>query len=90
MRNFKVKASAQDAHEAIRPTSMENTPQRVRPFLSPEQYALYELVWKRFIASQMSAARMQQKTVIVDGGIYQFKGVGVITSYSIHYTKLYE
>ncbi len=76
VRNFKVKASAQDAHEAIRPTSMENTPQRVRPFLSPEQYALYELVWKRFIASQMSAARMQQKTVIVDGGIYQFKGVG--------------
>ncbi len=76
VRSFKVKASAQDAHEAIRPTSMEYTTQRVRAFLSPEQYALYELVWKRFVASQMAAARMQQKTVIVDGGIYQFKGVG--------------
>ncbi|MFA6234485.1 MAG: type I DNA topoisomerase [Bacteroidota bacterium] len=75
-RGFKIKASAQDAHEAIRPTSMEFTPQRVRPFLSPEQYALYELVWKRFIASQMANARMLQKSVVVDGGIYQFKGVG--------------
>lgn len=75
-RVFKVKASAQDAHEAIRPTSMEFTPQRVRPHLSPEQYALYELIWKRFVASQMSQARMLQKTVIVEGGEFQFKGVG--------------
>lgn len=75
-RVFKVKASAQDAHEAIRPTSMEFTPQRVRQHLSPEQYALYELIWKRFVASQMSPARMQQKTVIVEGGEFQFKGVG--------------
>ena len=75
-RQFKTKKSAQDAHEAIRPTSMEFTPQRVRPHLSPEQYNLYELIWKRFVASQMAAAKMQQKTVIVEGGPYQFRGVG--------------
>ncbi|PLX31814.1 MAG: type I DNA topoisomerase [Ignavibacteria bacterium] len=75
-RSFKVKKSAQDAHEAIRPTSMELTPQRVRQYLSPEQYALYELIWKRFVASQMATAKMLQKTVLVDGGPYQFKGVG--------------
>ena len=75
-RTFKVKASAQDAHEAIRPTSLEYTPQKVKQHLSPEQYALYELIWKRFVASQMAAARMLQKTVLVEGGEFQFKGVG--------------
>ncbi|MBR9974758.1 MAG: type I DNA topoisomerase [Bacteroidetes bacterium] len=80
-RTFKVKASAQDAHEAIRPTSLEYTPQRVRPHLSPEQYALYELIWKRFVASQMAAARMLQKTVIVEGGEFQFKGVGSLYTF---------
>ncbi len=80
-RTFKVKASAQDAHEAIRPTSLEYTPQRVRQYLSPEQYALYELIWKRFIASQMAAARMLQTTVFVQGGPYQFKGVGSVYTF---------
>ncbi|MDX9759792.1 MAG: type I DNA topoisomerase [Bacteroidota bacterium] len=80
-RVFKVKAGAQDAHEAIRPTSMEFTPQRVRPHLSAEQYALYELIWKRFVASQMSPARMLQKTVIVDGSEFQFKGVGSLYTF---------
>jgi DNA topoisomerase I len=77
-RVFKVKASAQDAHEAIRPTAMEYTPQRVRQFLTPEQYALYELVWKRFIASQMAAAVISQTSVLVDGGPFTFRGVGSI------------
>ena len=80
-RLFKVKASAQDAHEAIRPTSMEFTPQRVRPFLTAEQYALYELVWKRFVASQMEAARIYQTTVLTEGGPYVFRGVGSIYTF---------
>jgi DNA topoisomerase I len=80
-RTFKVKASAQDAHEAIRPTSLEYTPQAIKKFLSPEQYALYELIWKRFVASQMAAAKMLQTTVIVDGGPFQFKGVGSIYTF---------
>jgi DNA topoisomerase-1 len=75
-RTFKVKKSAQDAHEAIRPTSMEFTPQRVKRFLTTDQYALYELVWKRFVASQMASAKMLQNTILVDGGPFQFKGVG--------------
>jgi DNA topoisomerase I len=81
VRSFKVKANAQDAHEAIRPTSLEYTPQLVRPHLSPEQYALYELIWKRFVASQMAAARMLQKTVVVEGGEFQFKGVGSLYTF---------
>ncbi|MCZ7554949.1 MAG: type I DNA topoisomerase [Bacteroidia bacterium] len=80
-RSFKVKASAQDAHEAIRPTSLQYAPQAVRKFLNPEQYALYELIWKRFVASQMSAAKMLQTTVLVDGGPFQFKGVGSIYTF---------
>jgi DNA topoisomerase I len=80
-RTFKVKASAQDAHEAIRPTSLEYTPQAIKKFLSPEQYALYELIWKRFVASQMAAAKMLQTTVLVDGGPFQFKGVGSLYTF---------
>ena len=45
---FKSKKSAQDAHEAIRPASMEYTPERVKPHLSKDQWRLYELIWKRF------------------------------------------
>ncbi|MCB2203749.1 type I DNA topoisomerase [bacterium] len=75
-RTFKVKKSAQDAHEAIRPTSMEFTPQMVKRYLNTDQYALYELIWKRFVASQMAQAKMLQRTILVDGGPYRFKGVG--------------
>jgi len=77
-RMFKIKGTAQDAHEAIRPTSMENTPQSVRRYLTSEQYALYELVWKRFVASQMSTAVIDQTTIVVQGGPFTFKGVGSI------------
>ncbi len=55
-RHYKTKKSAQDAHEAIRPTNLNHTPEKVRPYLSREQYLLYELIWKRFIASQMTSA----------------------------------
>lgn len=55
-RVFKTKKSAQDAHEAIRPTNLNHPPEKVRPYLSKEQFALYELIWKRFIASQMNSA----------------------------------
>jgi DNA topoisomerase I len=80
-RVFRIKASAQDAHEAIRPTSLEYTPQRVRQYLSPEQYGLYELVWKRFVASQMAAAVQQQTAVEIEGGPFQFRGVGSVYTF---------
>lgn len=88
-RTFKVKASAQDAHEAIRPTSLEYTPQRVRAFLTPEQYALYELIWKRFVASQMANALLAQTSVLVEGGDFQFKGVGSVYKFR-GYLQVYD
>jgi DNA topoisomerase-1 len=57
---FRSKKNVQDAHEAIRPTSMEYSPQRVKKHLSDEQYKLYKLVWDRFVASQMSPAVYDQ------------------------------
>lgn len=55
-RLFATKKSAQDAHEAIRPTSLQHTPDKVKRYLTREQFLLYSLVWKRFVASQMNPA----------------------------------
>ena len=55
-RIFPTKKAAQDAHEAIRPTSLNHTPEKMKKYLTREQFALYELIWKRFIASQMNPA----------------------------------
>ncbi|MBF0316996.1 MAG: type I DNA topoisomerase [Nitrospirae bacterium] len=64
---YKVKANAQEAHEAIRPTYMEYPPEKIKKYLHKDHYALYELIWKRFIASQMAAAQLDQTTFeIVD------------------------
>ena len=65
---YKTKAAgAQEAHEAIRPTSVFRLPENVKPFLTPEQFKLYQLIWKRFIASQMEAAIFDTLTVEVEG-----------------------
>ncbi len=65
---YKTKArAAQEAHEAIRPTSVERTPETVKPYLSKEQFRLYELVWKRFVASQMRPAEYDTLTIEVAG-----------------------
>jgi DNA topoisomerase-1 len=58
-RQYKTKSGAQDAHEAIRPTDVNRTPDSVKPYLTPEQYRLYELIWKRFVASQMAEAQLE-------------------------------
>lgn len=68
----KVKAS-QDAHEAIRPTSIKFTPKFVKKHLEKDLYALYELIWNRFVASQMSPAQFEQVSVDVTGGDYLFR-----------------
>ena len=78
VRTFKSKSGAQDAHEAIRPTSLEHSPDKVKKYLSREQYALYELIWKRFVACQMAAAKLDQTSVFVEGGEFMFKGVGSV------------
>ena len=64
-RSFKNKNKAQDAHEAIRPTSVENTPEKLKTYLSEEQFKLYDLIWKRFVASQMAQAQIDQKSILI-------------------------
>ena len=77
---YKSKASAQEAHEAIRPTYADKKPETVKPFLSKEQYGLYLLIWNRFIASQMSPAQLDQTTFIVedDKKSCEFRATGTI------------
>ncbi|MCK4754716.1 MAG: type I DNA topoisomerase, partial [Calditrichia bacterium] len=74
-RVFRSKKSAQDAHEAIRPTylSAEFEPQALKNHLSKDQYKLYDLIWKRFIACQMKPAVFDKTTVEISGGEYIFK-----------------
>ncbi|MCX7642958.1 MAG: type I DNA topoisomerase [Armatimonadetes bacterium] len=70
-RQFRARKSAQEAHEAIRPTSVFRTPEKVKPYLTDEQFALYTLIWRRFVASQMADAVYDTLTVDItarDGG----------------------
>ncbi|MBW1892083.1 MAG: type I DNA topoisomerase [Deltaproteobacteria bacterium] len=75
-RAFKNKNKAQDAHEAIRPTSVYNTPEKLAPHLSKDQLDLYTLIWKRFLASQMTQALIDQKTVSIGAGAFTFNVSG--------------
>ena len=75
-RYFKNKKKVQDAHEAIRPTSVLNTPENVKPHLSSEQYALYQLIWQRFVASQMAQALINQLSLSIKAGAYIFTASG--------------
>jgi DNA topoisomerase-1 len=63
---FKTKANAQAAHEAIRPTDVNLTPDKLRPFLNPAQLKLYTLIWRRFVACQMNPALLETTTVSVE------------------------
>ncbi len=72
-RLYKKGKSSQDAHEAIRPTSVKYSPKAIKKYLTPELYALYELIWNRFLACQMSPAVFDQITVDVGGGDYLFR-----------------
>ena len=62
----------QDAHEAIRPSDVTRTPAEVKDSLSRDQFRLYQLIWKRFVASRMQAARYETTSVRIDGGDYRF------------------
>ena len=67
-RIYKTKASAQDAHEAIRPTATDRPPQKVTAYLTADQNKLYELIWCPFVASQMKSAQFDVTTVDVMAG----------------------
>lgn len=73
---FKSKKLAQEAHEAIRPTDVFNAPQKMRKYLSDEQYKLYELIWKRFISCQMTPAVFENKKIEIQAGRCQFGAAG--------------
>ncbi|RIH83823.1 DNA topoisomerase 1 [Calidithermus terrae] len=75
------KANAQDAHEAIRPTYPSRTPASLRAHLSEEEHRLYELIWRRFVASQMVPAVFDQTTVTVEGGGLNFRAVGSVLKF---------
>ena len=79
-RSYKTKAGAQDAHEGIRPTYIELTPEKIKDSLTPEQFKLYRLIYNRFIASQMSAAVYDTITANIDTntekGVYNFRASG--------------
>src|SRR3954462_13370782 len=78
---FKTKKSAQDAHEAIRPTSLEYPPEKVQPFLEKDMYRLYELIWNRFIACQMVPAVFDQTTADISAGRATFRATGQILKF---------
>src|SRR5665213_3204791 len=78
---FKSKKDAQDAHEAIRPTDAAKTPEDVRAFLSDDMFKLYQLIWQRFVASQMVPAVFDQTTVDVAAGDYNFRASGSVQKF---------
>ncbi len=73
---YAKKGAAQDAHEAIRPIDANKAPQKVASYLKPEQAKLYELIWRRFIASQMTPAEYFQRVVHIESGDFLFKARG--------------
>ncbi len=73
---YRNKKSSQDAHEAIRPTRIKRDPDKVKKHLSDPHYKLYELIWRRFIASQMEKAVIDTVEVEIQGGVYLFKAEG--------------
>ncbi|MFA5144211.1 MAG: type I DNA topoisomerase [Candidatus Omnitrophota bacterium] len=86
---YKARKSAQEAHEAIRPTLPLRSPDSIKQYLSGEQLKLYQLIWNRFVASQMSPAIYSQTTVDIKAGDYLFKA-GAATVVFDGYTAVYE
>jgi DNA topoisomerase-1 len=84
---FKSKKNAQDAHEAIRPTSLELTPESVRRHLKDDQFKLYKMIWERFLASQMTPAIYDQTSVDIegkckDGTLYGLRASGRVLKFA--------
>jgi len=85
---YRTKKDAQDAHEAIRPTSVERSPDSMKKFLSRDELRLYTLIWNRFVASQMLPARFDQTEIVVEAGRAEFKAVGSIMRFD-GFLKIY-
>lgn len=85
----KNKKNVQDAHEAVRPTSLKYTPEFVKEFLDEAQFKLYELIWKRFIACQMESARLETTTVSIASDEFVFRSSGTTVLFD-GYMTLYD
>ncbi|MHB8905522.1 MAG: type I DNA topoisomerase [Melioribacteraceae bacterium] len=85
----KNKKNVQDAHEAVRPTSLKYTPEFVKEFLDEAQFKLYELIWKRFIACQMESARLETTTVSIASDEFVFRSSGTTILFD-GYMTLYD
>jgi DNA topoisomerase-1 len=89
-RVFKVSGSAQDAHEAIRPTEVRRSPQQIKSFLTPDQFRLYQLIWNRFLACQMNPAVLDQTTVDIAAANCLFRAQGSVMrfpGFTVVYTE---
>lgn len=87
-RTYKTKSNAQDAHEAIRPSTISFTPSQIKSSLTSDQYKLYKLIWERFMASQMANAQLNTVGVTVKAGNCTFKANGYTVKFD-GFTKLY-
>ena len=88
-RVYKSKKNIQDAHEAIRPSVIEITPEVAKNSLTSEQYKLYSLIWNRFMASQMAACELNTNSIEICNGDYKFKASGSTVKFD-GFMKLYE
>lgn len=85
----KKKENVQDAHEAIRPTSILRTPEQVKEYLSKEEYRLYQLIYARSLASLMADAKVNQTTIELENNHYQWKATGGVLVFD-GYLKVYQ
>ena len=84
-RAVKASPGAQDAHEAIRPTDVNRTPDSIKQYLSADEFKLYDLIWRRFVASRMAPAVYDQTQVEIEGGDYVFRANGSVLAFDGFY-----
>src|SRR5258706_885175 len=87
--HYRSKKDAQDAHEAIRPTDVNRTPDSLAQYLKPEELKLYRLIWQRFVASQMMPALFDQTTIDIQAGRLVFRATGSVLTFD-GFLKVYQ
>src|SRR5246127_812245 len=86
---YKSKKDAQEAHEAVRPTDATRAPEDVRKYLDEDLFKLYQLIWQRFVASQMLPAIFDQTTIDISAGDYTFRATGSVQKFD-GYLRVYQ
>lgn len=86
---YRTKKDAQDAHEAIRPTDVNRTPESLKSLLGPDELKLYRLIWQRFVASQMTPAVFDQTTIDIKAGRFTFRATGSVQKFD-GFLKVYQ